>query len=115
MSSDVNTEKASVDYRNLLENEHRELAARLKELGVGGEELYFDTNFADSSQVTAERGELDRLIRELQEALEMVEKALAKLDEGTYGKCELCHGDIDPVRLEAKPAVLYCINCASKK
>ena len=38
----------------------------------------YDANFADSSQVTAERGEAEALAAQLQEALAQVEKALSK-------------------------------------
>lgn len=37
--------------------------------------------------------------------------AFSKLDEGTYGTCELCRVAIDPKRLEAEPAARYCIRC----
>jgi DnaK suppressor protein len=105
-----------VDYRALLEGEASELRAKLAELGFGDEGgLSYDSNFADSSQVTAERGEAERLARQLKEALGEVERALAKLDKGTYGICERCGKPIDPARLEAKPAVVLCIDCASKR
>ena len=50
----------------------------------------------------------------LGEALAEVEHALAKVADGTYGVCEDCGEPIDPLRLEAKPAARYCINCAAK-
>jgi DnaK suppressor protein len=105
---------ATVDYRALLEEERDELGAKLEELGVGSGRLNYDPNFADSSQVTAERGEVEALAGKLRETLSEVERALAKLEDGSYGKCEDCGEQIDPLRLEAKPAAPYCINCASK-
>ena len=104
----------TVDYRALLEEEKRDLEAKLQELGLGGPGLTYDSNFADSSQVTAERGEVEALAAKLRDTLEEVEQALGKLGEGTYGACEGCGQPIDPVRLEAMPATRYCINCASK-
>ncbi|MDE3086125.1 MAG: TraR/DksA C4-type zinc finger protein [Acidobacteriota bacterium] len=104
----------TVDYRALLEEEKRDLEAKLQELGLGGPGLTYDSNFADSSQVTAERGEVEALAAKLRDTLEEVEQALDKLGEGTYGACEGCRQPIDPVRLEAMPATRYCINCASK-
>jgi DnaK suppressor protein len=103
-----------VDYRALLEEERKDLLAKLEELGMGRGRLNYDPNFADSSQVTAERGEAEVLAVELREDLEEVEDALTKLENGTYGVCEDCRQPIDPLRLEAKPAARYCINCASK-
>lgn len=43
-----------------------------------------------------------------------VERALAKLDEGTYGTCEDCGTEIPAPRLEAVPSARFCITCASK-
>jgi len=87
---------------------------KLEELGLGGAGLTYDSNFADSSQVTAERGEVEALGASLRETLGEVERALVKLGEGTYGTCEDCGQPIDPLRLEAKPAARYCINCAAR-
>jgi RNA polymerase-binding transcription factor DksA len=104
----------TVDYRALLEEERADLQAKLAELGVGGAGLTYDSNFADSSQVTAERGEVEALAGKLRETLEEVERALDKLGDGSYGACEDCGRPIDPARLEAKPAARYCIDCAAK-
>ncbi len=103
------------DLRASLEQERSDLRARLSEMGLlsGGEA--FDQNFADSSQVTAERGEVEALAGNLRESLNDVEAALAKLDEGTYGTCEGCGQPIDPARLEAKPAARLCMDCASRR
>jgi RNA polymerase-binding transcription factor DksA len=43
-----------------------------------------------------------------------VQAALKRLDDGTYGKCELCGRDIAAARLEAIPYTRYCIKCADK-
>ena len=104
----------TIDYRALLEEERTDLQAKLAELGVGGAGLTYDSNFADSSQVTAERGEVEALAGKLRETLEEVERAIEKLGDGSYGACEDCGRPIDPVRLEAKPAARYCIECAAK-
>jgi DnaK suppressor protein len=98
-----------------LEDERERLRARLRELGAGSEAgLAFDDGFADSSQVTAERGELEAIAGTLTDSLQEVEDALAKIDDGTYGRCESCGGEIADARLEAKPAARLCITCASK-
>ena len=39
-------------------------------------------------------------------------RALAKLDEGSYGVCDSCGGPIAPARLEAAPESVLCIDCA---
>ena len=105
----------TAEFRDLLQEERADLVSKLAELGAGGGNgLTYDSNFADSSQVTAERSEAEALVASLQETLEEVEGAIGKLDQGTYGLCESCGRQIDPVRLEAKPAARYCIDCASR-
>ncbi|MHB1555102.1 MAG: TraR/DksA family transcriptional regulator [Acidimicrobiales bacterium] len=104
-----------IDYRGLLEAERADLRAQLAELGFGEEGgLKYDPNFADTSQVTAERGEAEALAGQLREALAEVEAAIGRLEKGTYGHCERCGQPISPARLEAKPAARRCIACASK-
>lgn len=111
MSNDAST----VDFRALLEAERAELLERLGELGYGeGRGLTYDPNFADTSQVTAERGEAEALANSLKETLAEVERALDKLAKGTYGICEDCGSPISEARLEAKPAARYCMACAGK-
>lgn len=115
MSSDAPPADAQVDYRQLLEDERADLRRQLAELGFGEEGgLNYDPNFADTSQVSAERGEAAALAGQLQEALGEVEAALSRLAEGTYGHCEACGKPIGQARLEAKPAARRCINCASR-
>jgi DnaK suppressor protein len=100
--------------RATLEDERVTLQRQLEELGVGNRVGAFDANFADSSQVTAERGETEALVATLVETLQNTERALAKFPEGTYGVCEHCATPIAPARLEAMPEARFCITCAAK-
>ncbi|MEY2569376.1 MAG: DnaK suppressor protein [Actinomycetota bacterium] len=102
---------AGADLRVALEQERADLVRQLEEFGT----LNYDSNFADSSQVTAERGEADALAASLRDALEDVEHALAKHEAGTYGLCESCEKPIAGPRLEAMPTARFCIDCASKR
>lgn len=111
----VLSESTLSDLRASLEQERSDLRARLSEMGLGGGELSFDQNFADSSQVTAERGEVEALAGNLRESLNDVEAAIKKLDDGTFGVCEGCGQPISPDRLEAKPAARLCMECASRR
>jgi DnaK suppressor protein len=43
--------------------------------------------------------------------LEKIQKALAKIDEGTFGVCEECGEEISLKRLEARPETTLCIKC----
>lgn len=42
-----------------------------------------------------------------------VERALQRLDEGTYGTCKVCGGAIDDERLAAEPATAFCAEHAT--
>lgn len=102
------------DVRAALEAERQQLLSALTGEGaLAGD--HYDPNFADSSQVTAERGEAEALATQLKETLGDVERALRKLDEGTYGVCEVCGKPIGEARLEAMPTATRCITCASKR
>jgi DnaK suppressor protein len=102
---------APADLRVALEQERDDLVRQLEELGS----LNYDSNFADSSQVTAERGETEALTASLRDALDDVQHALAKHESGTYGLCENCGKPIAIPRLEAMPTARFCIDCASKR
>jgi RNA polymerase-binding transcription factor DksA len=117
MPSDAPTDAPATDYRNLLELEQAQLEAELSELGFddGKTGLEYDANFADTSQVTAERGEAEALAGKLKDTLEEVHAAIARLDEGTYGTCEVCGEAINPARLEAMPASRFCIKHAASR
>ncbi len=111
MPSDAPT----IDYRQLLEGERSQLQSELSELGFGeGGGLDYDPNFADSSQVTAERGEAEVLAGQLQEKLDEVALAIDRFEGGTYGRCEVCGQSVEPARLEAMPATRYCIKHANR-
>jgi len=115
MPNDAPTTEPAVDYRALLEHERADLRRQLADLGFGESEgLTYDPNFADTSQVTAERGEAGALAAELNEALEEVEAAIVRLNEGAYGRCEVCQQPIPEARLEAMPAARRCISCAGR-
>jgi DnaK suppressor protein len=104
-----------LERREQLEGEATNLETQLESLdGLdhGIEATTFDDNFADSGQVAAEMGENRALAAQLREQLDDVERALSKLDEGTYGKCEICGETIGAARLEAMPATRFCIDHA---
>ena len=97
-----------------LEEQRSELQSRLGELGADTDSSpEFDENFADSAQVAAEQGENLTLAANLRDQLDDVQSAIARLDAGTYGRCEVCSKEISEARLEAMPATRYCIEHAS--
>jgi DnaK suppressor protein len=46
--------------------------------------------------------------------LGMVDSALARIREGSYGECISCGNEINAKRLEAVPWTRYCIECQDK-
>src|SRR6201992_1625617 len=51
--------------------------------------------------------------RSLESGLARTERALAKLDDGTYGICDGCGATIAPARLEALPDSVLCLSCSA--
>jgi DnaK suppressor protein len=47
--------------------------------------------------------------------LQKIEKALLRIEEGTFGICERCEEDISPKRLEARPVTTLCIRCKEEQ
>jgi DnaK suppressor protein len=98
--------------RGQLVEEADQLRTQLRELTRDESSLDYDDNFADSGQVAAELGENQALAGQLKEQLDDVEGALHKLDEGGYGRCEVCGKPIGDARLEVMPATRFCIDHA---
>jgi DnaK suppressor protein len=73
-----------------------------------------DAGFADRSHTTEERSRLISVVRALRSNLLDVDRALAKMDAGTYGICERCGNPISPERLEALPWAMLDIDCKQK-
>src|ERR1044072_5221751 len=101
--------------RAQLEEEQARIRAQLEQMGHGGTGMSYDEGFADSGQVTAERGEVEALAGTLRETLQDIDAALGKFESGNYGQCESCGLPIAEARLEAMPAARLCISCASKR
>jgi len=49
------------------------------------------------------------------QTLQMVENALLRIREGSFGNCVSCGNEINPKRLEAVPWTRYCIACQEKR
>jgi RNA polymerase-binding transcription factor DksA len=54
------------------------------------------------------------LLQNQEQALEEIRQALQRIDEGTFGRCEECHGPIPKARLQALPYTRHCVECARK-
>jgi len=47
--------------------------------------------------------------------LKKIERALIRIEEGTFGICERCEEDISLKRLEARPVTTLCIRCKEEQ
>ncbi len=100
--------------RASLEEERGQLQTQLAELDGDEGDLAYDENFADSAQVSGQQSANRALAGQLGDTLGDVERALGKIDDGTYGTCERCGKPIGEARLEAMPATRLCIDDANR-
>lgn len=96
----------------------RDLRREIEDQGADpdADEVAFvdDAGFSDRSHSTEERSRLISVAKALRSNLRDVERALAKMDAGTYGTCERCGNAISRERLEALPWAVLCIECKQK-
>ncbi|HZQ67396.1 MAG TPA: TraR/DksA family transcriptional regulator [Terriglobales bacterium] len=70
---------------------------------------------ADRAEATYEREILFSQSENETQLLQMVNGALDRMNDGTYGMCLNCGRDIEAKRLEAVPWAHFCINCQKQK
>jgi DnaK suppressor protein len=107
-------------FRTSLEELRGDLRQQLTDLGANPDEdslegVDFDFGFADSAQSTAERGKVLALVDRLRDQLASVERAMHKIEDGTYGMCDRCGEPINKERLEALPYSTLCVSCKQKE
>lgn len=61
-----------------------------------------------------ERSQVEALLDQARRHLSEFDRALRRLEEGTYGTCESCGHPIAPERLAARPEATACITCAAE-
>ena len=69
-------------------------------------------DFAEQAVERENEETMVALQQEMNVELPRIEKALARLADGTYGECEMCSEEIDPERLKALPSATLCVECA---
>ena len=74
-----------------------------------GELSSYDQHQADMGTETFEREKDLSILEQVEAELADVEHALRRLDDGTYGSCEVCGREIPEERLEAMPAARLCL------
>lgn len=89
------------------------LAEETVQPGAGAEDVSelssIDQHPADIGTEEFEREKDLSIIENLEGELTSIEAAFARVEDDTYGKCEVCGKDIGAERLEARPAATLCI------
>lgn len=73
-----------------------------------------DQNFAEQATQAENNEVLDGLGNAARTEMEMVKQAIARIDQGHYGLCQVCGKPISKERLKVVPYSSLCIKCASQ-
>jgi RNA polymerase-binding protein DksA len=87
-----------------------ELADLMRDAGDGA-----GNDQADVGSTTFERDHEMSLANNAREMLMQTERALARIDDGTYGICESCGQPIGKMRLMAFPRATLCLSCKQRE
>ncbi|MER5614408.1 TraR/DksA C4-type zinc finger protein [Streptomyces sp. NPDC002215] len=96
--------------RSELEAASAALAGLMRDSGDGAGDDEADTG---TKNITREH-EMS-LAANAQEMLDQTERALARLDAGTYGLCEICGNPIGKARMQAFPRATLCVEDKQKQ
>lgn len=115
------TKKEIGDLRTRLQDERVELAAQLSTIEedafsstqseLSGD-VGLDDESADAGSATFEREKDLSIEQNVRDLLDKIDRALKRIDEGTYGTCEICGKPIEKARVKALPYVDLCIKDA---
>lgn len=107
------------DVRARLETTRDTLRRELAELKAAPRDpmgaVSFGKRVGEGTNQAIERITQVDAAKKLDAKLRDVERALVKLDEGTYGVCDSCGEPIGTERLEAIPWATLCVRCASAR
>ena len=100
-------------FRALLEEKRGELVRKAKQ--TLDEDMTLDVNDLPDEMDLASSEYLQsftfRLRGREKSFLDKINKAIAKIDDGSFGVCEECGEEISVKRLEARPETTLCIRC----
>jgi len=110
-------EKKKLDvFKKRLEERQRELRHNVTRTEQDGRAADQDTaqDIADRASSSYQKEFLFSQSNSERQTLQMVEGALERIREGTFGECISCGTEINPKRLEAVPWTRHCIACQEK-
>jgi DnaK suppressor protein len=110
-------------YRRRLEGELAELTGQRRDLeeatgasmAEASGEVGFDEEYADAGSFTFERERDLSLVDNVKDLIEKVQHALTRIDDGSYGRCEVCGKPIEAERLDALPYTTLCLVDARRR
>ena len=101
------------DEKIKLESEMRSIGRRNQRVPNDWESVPSETgakpDLVDQADVIISREENASLLADLEARYDTVLLALKKIEQGTYGTCEVCGSSIEEARLEANPAASTCL------
>ena len=103
------------EARALLTAQRQELAARIEALEktTTNRDEPLPAGFSEQATELEDRDVQEALVAESRDEMRQVNRALMRVDQGTYGTCETCGNEIAPARLQALPHATLCIGCAA--
>ena len=110
-------DKKKLEYfRKKLEERQQQLRRTVSRTEQDGRATDLDTaqDIADKAASSYNKEFLFHQSNSERQLLQMVESALSRLRDGTFGQCISCTRDINPKRLEAVPWTRHCIECQEK-
>ncbi len=75
----------------------------------------YSLHMADRGTDAMEREKTLLFAQRSDDYIEYLQEALQRVQQGTFGVCRTCHGQIGLARLEAVPTATQCIECKSKQ
>lgn len=69
----------------------------------------------DRASLEADRNFMLRIRDRESKLIKKIKKALERIEDGTFGKCESCGEEITVKRLKARPVTTLCIDCKTKE
>ena len=117
MNSPVMDKKLLEQFKQALEERQRvlrESVLRTEQDGRAADTTDSAQDIADRASSSYQKEFLFHQSNNDRQLLQMVEGALGRIREGTYGECISCGSEINAKRLQAVPWTRYCINCQEK-
>ena len=109
------TAPSLTDITAELTDERTQLVARIDRLAADRDIANFQmSDQGDRSHFAIERDQSGGLLTAAKDRLADVDRALARIDAGTYGVCASCATTIPLERLEFRPTLDRCVHCAQK-